>query len=362
MPFEFLKHRQYLARPRRIVEPVSWVGHIPFAFLLMEVLRPRVVVELGVHSGNSFNAFCQAVDELALETTCHGVDTWAGDEHAGTYEEAVYQELRAHQEAHYARFAQLMRMTFDEAQACFAEGSVDLLHIDGLHTYEAVRHDFEHWRDKLSPQAVVLFHDTRVRERGFGVWRLWEEIAERHPSYNFRHSHGLGVLLVGEGVPEPVQALVEALNREESLPALLARLGDCILEDHRHRERIAELERALSGQRALAEARLGEARELAVRLDEVNRKYGECCRQHGRLAETLRKETERRQYLAGRLDELRCALEHARGEAAGLREANRELEKRLAMREGQLEEIFASRVWRLTAPLRRGKGSNETGA
>ena len=36
-----------LWRPARIVDPDAWSEHIPFAFWLIGVLRPRSVVELG---------------------------------------------------------------------------------------------------------------------------------------------------------------------------------------------------------------------------------------------------------------------------------------------------------------------------
>jgi hypothetical protein len=92
-------------------------------------------------------------------------------------------------------------MTFDEAARQFDEGSVDLLFIDGCHTYEAVKNDFDTWKSKMSSHGVILFHDTAEEAPGFGVKRFWAQIKDLRPSLEFYHEHGLGVLLWGESVP-----------------------------------------------------------------------------------------------------------------------------------------------------------------
>ena len=93
-------------------------------------------------------------------------------------------------------FSYLLRMPFDiaEARKQFAEGEIDLLHIDGLHTYDAVSQDFNSWIDNVSAGGFVLMHDVTCRELGFGVWRLWEEIKKEYPSFLFDHGHGLGII------------------------------------------------------------------------------------------------------------------------------------------------------------------------
>ena len=88
-------------------------------------------------------------------------------------------------------------MTFDEGLLLFEDHSIDLLHIDGCHTYEMVKHDFDSWFPKMSPSGVIILHDTTERQENFGVYKLWEEIETRFPfTLNFIHSHGLGLIFV----------------------------------------------------------------------------------------------------------------------------------------------------------------------
>jgi GT2 family glycosyltransferase len=197
--------------PVRVAQPGAWAGHIPFAFWIVKTLRPACLVELGTHTGNSYFAFCQALNVFCPGARAFAVDTWQGDDHAGHYGEEVFSDVSRFNAAHFGQFSTLIRNTFDDARAYFpdggATGGIDLLHIDGLHSYEAVRHDFDTWRGALSPRAVVLFHDINVRERNFGVWKLWEELRATYPGFAFDHSNGLGVLGVGPDQDPELRAL-----------------------------------------------------------------------------------------------------------------------------------------------------------
>ena len=61
--------------------PVSaWTEHAPFAAWLVDVLRPRSVVELGTHLGYSCFAFAEAARILGIDVTVSALDSWEGDE------------------------------------------------------------------------------------------------------------------------------------------------------------------------------------------------------------------------------------------------------------------------------------------
>ncbi|HEV7324038.1 MAG TPA: rhamnan synthesis F family protein [Bosea sp. (in: a-proteobacteria)] len=241
-------------QPRRLVQPAPWVGHLPFAQWLVGVHRPGMLVELGVHTGNSYCSFCEAIDRLGLDTMAFGVDHWLGDPQAGSYGTEVYDELKAHHDPLYGRFSTLLRMDFAAAAADIPDGAVDLLHIDGFHTYEAVRGDFETFERKMSTRGLVLFHDTNVRAPDFGVWRFFGEIARRFPSFEFLHSNGLGVVYVGSEPPTAGLAALLAAHREDEprgrARAYFARLGGT-MNDRLALEvvyrRVAELSGALDG-------------------------------------------------------------------------------------------------------------------
>lgn len=257
--------------------PSAWFGHIPFAGWLIESFRPRMFVELGTHHGTSYLAFCQAIVSNDVSCKSFAVDTWTGDEHAGEYGEEVYEQLDAYHSRKYGAFSKLMRMTFDEAAGYFENGSIDLLHVDGLHTYEAVKHDFETWFPKLSQRAVVLFHDTCVRERGFGVWKFFAELFERYPSFEFTHAHGLGVVLVGSEVADEVRILASLPDQQRAfVQDMFARLGDSACELAENDRLRTELAHATAANGNANEIHRDELRELflaqehALRLDMVN--------------------------------------------------------------------------------------------
>jgi hypothetical protein len=205
---EFLYRPIVFQEPDRVVYPPSWLEHIPFAFWIVDVLRPTVFVELGTHSGNSYAGFAQAVQTLGLSTACYAVDTWRGDPQAGFYDESVFTEWASYHDRHFSAFSRLIRSSFEEAVQHFSDGSIDLLHTDGCHTYESVSADFARWRPKLSRRGVILVHDINVREGDFGAWRLWEELKALSPSFEFLHGHGLGVMAVGPDLPEELRWLL----------------------------------------------------------------------------------------------------------------------------------------------------------
>lgn len=325
-----------LLDPDLVTAPSPWLGHTPFAFWIIDALRPARFVELGTHSGNSYAAFCQAVHCLGVSTACAAVDTWIGDPQAGHYGEEVYRTFAAYHDPRYSAFSRLMRMTFDEAVPHFADGSIDLLHIDGLHSYEAVRHDFETWRPKMSRRGVVLFHDVAERRDGFGVWRLWEELSAAHPSFTFPHSHGLGVLGVGDDLPEAVRALFAAQ----------AEGGDALDTTRRLFQRLGE--RVVRGE-AIQEMEERERRLRVAAADDRKAAQDELAALRATVASLRQEVADRDRAVAdaeGRLRKRELDI------AAQKRTAD-ELRDLLAQREQQIGTILASTSWKMSAPVRQ---------
>jgi hypothetical protein len=188
-------------KPRNIG---SWSGHLAFASDLITAIQPELIVELGTHWGEAYFTFCQVVQENGLSSLCYAVDHWLGDEHAGHYGEEVFEDVRQYNERYYSQFSYLLRSSFDDAISQFGDASIGLLHIDGLHTYEAASHDFRTWLPKVKPGGIVLLHDICPKHEDFGVWRLWDEIKAEFPnSFEFHHSWGLGVVRKADGTNNP---------------------------------------------------------------------------------------------------------------------------------------------------------------
>lgn len=194
--------------------PSAWWQHVPIAHWLINKLQPDCVVELGTHHGVSFFAFCEAASIYARNAHIYAVDTWTGDEQSGRYSNQVFDNVKQHWSKYYKRNSTLIRSTFEEAANHFSMDSVDIIHVDGWHTYDAVCADFQIWKPKLKSGGTVLFHDINVRESDFGVAKFWEELmsCDGVHSIEIRNGHGLGIVTFQTEVPSWHQELLNELN------------------------------------------------------------------------------------------------------------------------------------------------------
>jgi len=194
----------------------AWGQHAPFLLSLISVLRPRRYVELGTYFGMSFFSACYGARTLGLSVEAVAIDSWKGDEYSGYYDEDIFEQFVTLLREQNFREAYFIRSLFDEALRCFANSSIDLLHIDGNHSYECVKADFESWLSKMSDRGVILLHDTMVKSDGFEVWKLWQELEELYPTFNLMHTHGLGIVYVGRR-PSVIADVLLRLRENEIL-------------------------------------------------------------------------------------------------------------------------------------------------
>lgn len=134
--------------------------------------RPIKVVEIGAYLGASSSFMAAGIGKHGGEVIC--IDTWTNDAMTEGNRETFPDFL-----ANIARFKSRIRpvqgWSHDEAvidQVSATPGGIDLLLIDGDHSYAGARRDWEHYSPLLAPEAVVAMHDYGWAE---GVQRVVAE-------------------------------------------------------------------------------------------------------------------------------------------------------------------------------------------
>ena len=163
--------------------PSAWKGHRGFANWLVQYLQPKITVELGVDYG--YSTFVLAENNPGK---VYGIDTFEGDAHAGQRDLAQYQSVLDFKNTNEFNNVHLIKDTFDNVNSTWTE-SIDILHIDGLHTGAAVTHDLINWSRFFHANTVVLMHDVSSFEEVEDVY-----LRIPQPKLRFVHSGGLGVL------------------------------------------------------------------------------------------------------------------------------------------------------------------------
>lgn len=79
------------------------------------------------------------------------------------------------------------------------DGKVDFLFIDGDHTYEGVKKDFEMYSGLVRAGGLIIFHDIvkHPAELNCQVDRFWQEVKNGRRTREFVHDRNQGTCGIG---------------------------------------------------------------------------------------------------------------------------------------------------------------------
>lgn len=166
-------------------------------------VRPRTIVEIGTARGGTLFLLSCVADPSARIVS---VDLPAGPYGGGypswkglLYRRLVGREQRLHLvrgNSHHESTLQATMRALDGAQ-------VDVLFIDGDHTYEGAKEDFLRYRRLVRPGGLIAFHDILESklDKDITVAPLWKEIAAEFEAEEIVDSYeqgqfGIGVVTV----------------------------------------------------------------------------------------------------------------------------------------------------------------------
>jgi predicted O-methyltransferase YrrM len=152
---------------------------------LVEEHAPRAVVEIGTYAGGTLYCLCRLAEP---DATIASIDKPMG-RFGGGYTDERAEEMqklfpRDRQELHLIRADSQLPATLERLKGVLNGAHLDFLFIDGDHTYEGVKSDFEMYSPLVREGGMVAFHDILDHnpDSGCEVATFWNEIKD-----DYRH-------------------------------------------------------------------------------------------------------------------------------------------------------------------------------
>jgi predicted O-methyltransferase YrrM len=143
--------------------------------LLREVknINPETVVEIGTYNGGSFYLWCRCLDTAQKLIS---IDL------PGQAEEAkvpLFRQFTPNKEARFIRENSHSELALESLKNTLDGDNIDFLFIDGDHSYEGVKQDFEMYSQFVAEDGIIAFHDIcgyEWRSDRFGVDEFYSEL------------------------------------------------------------------------------------------------------------------------------------------------------------------------------------------
>jgi cephalosporin hydroxylase len=144
---------------------------------LMEILaefKPKCVIEIGIARGGTLFLWSKAA---ASEAVIIGLDLNI------KYRLPLFKSFKEdRQEVHLLSADSHTKATLQNVKQIIRERKVDFLFIDGDHTYEGVKKDFEMYSNLVGKGGIIALHDICPHpiETGCEVEKFWNEIKSNY--------------------------------------------------------------------------------------------------------------------------------------------------------------------------------------
>jgi len=170
---------------------------------VLKQFQPRTVVEIGTAHGGTLFLWCALAHP---EATIVSIDL-PGGIHGGGYpywKTWVYRRFPIRsQKLYLLRGDSQAPEILTRLKTFLPDGKVDFLFIDGNHTYEGVKADFQNYAPLVSKGGLVVFHDicTIPTEVNCQVDEFWNEIKNNYRHVEFienpnQEKCGIGVIFL----------------------------------------------------------------------------------------------------------------------------------------------------------------------
>lgn len=154
---------------------------------IVDRIKPRIIVELGVHLGHSLKVWQDAFKPELLV----GIDHETNDILKAYINTNTLNAAIILGDSHQPETVKSLNEILDGRE-------IDFLFVDGDHMYEGVKKDFQMYAPLVRKGGLIAFDDMDLFDNpSVEVFQFWQEVIKRWP-YESMHvdSNGIGIIHV----------------------------------------------------------------------------------------------------------------------------------------------------------------------
>lgn len=152
----------------------------------LKILKPKVIVEIGSYCCGVLACIAKVLPNslyIAVDIGDLGPKNELARENIASI---LRLKILDHRDSHDSKTVEDLREILDEQE-------INVLIIDGDHSYQGVKQDFEMYSPLVNKNGLILIHDIKecdqYRKTGVEVWRFWNEIKSKYRTEEIKYNN-----------------------------------------------------------------------------------------------------------------------------------------------------------------------------